>query len=316
MKRNQGEDKVAEKEAEKERAESGDDKIEGPQAVDMTLVRLDPPKGRARAKSAAKNRVPVEFYLRMTTPLNFFMQLGPRGSGREESEFRRCVRKEPGYVAPVPFRGVAQLGDHEYPFALDCDGRRASGYNKLYFDLNHNGDLTDDKPVAASDVTSQSVAVLSQFPRIDMEIETQGKSSPYSFMLNAAARLGPDPSVTVSLYSAAIRDGFIPQGRNKTHVVLVDGNSNGRFDDVASLAGTGGMTGRGRSGLVQGDLTAGTCSPKTPPWAATATSSARRSPSARPSTGWKSRPRATRSSSPPRRRPSAMSLTPARRTGP
>ena len=239
-----------EKDAEKETEQRGDDKIEGPQSVEMKLVRLDPPKGRARVKSANKNRVPVEFYLRLTNPVNFFMQLGTRGGGREESEFRRCVRKEPAYNAPVPFRGVAQLGDHEYPFALDCDGRRATGYNKLYFDLNHNGDLTDDKPVLTSDVNAQRAAVLSQFPRIDLEVETQGKSMPYSFILNSVARLGPEPSVTVSLYSAAIRDGFITQGRKKTHLVLVDDNSNGRFDDVASL----GMTGRERTGLVPGDL--------------------------------------------------------------
>ena len=239
-----------EREAEKEDRERGDDKIEGPQSIAMKLVRLDPPRTRSKAKGGAKGRVPADFYLRLINPAHYFAQLGNRGGSREESEFRRAVRKEPAYTAAMPFRGVAQLGEQQYAFALDGDGRRAGAFSKLYFDVNRNGDLTDDKPVAAIDVNSQAGAVLTQFPRVDLDIDVGGRSTPYAFLISAATRLGPEPSVTVSLYSAAIRDGYITEGRKKTHLVLVDDNSNGRFDDVASL----GSTGRRPAGLLPGDL--------------------------------------------------------------
>lgn len=209
------------------------------QTVAMKLVRLDPPKGRARAKGK-KNAVPSEFFLRLTEPLSFYMQLGGRGM-RSEEGFRGAVRKEPSYSAPTPFRGLASLGAGEYAFALDADGKSAAAYNKLFFDFNHNGDLTDDKPVAAVEVNAPPTGGLaqSQFPRVDVP-SASGEASDYSFLLGSLCRsVMGEAYASVSIYAAAIREGHITQGRRRTHLVLVDHNSNGRFNDPISLRNTG-----------------------------------------------------------------------------
>jgi hypothetical protein len=205
------------------------------QTVSMKLVRLDPPKGRGRSKGK-KTGVPAEFFLRLTEPLSFYMQLGGRGM-RSDEGFRGTVRKEPSYAAPAPFRGVAGLGGYEYAFALDSDGKQAAAYNKLYFDANHNGDLTDDKPIAAAETNAPPGGGMmqSQFPRVDVSLG-DSSSPDYSFLLGTLCRsaLG-EAYASVSIYSAAIREGYITQGRRKTHLVLVDHNSNGRFNDPISL---------------------------------------------------------------------------------
>ena len=70
---------------------------------------------------------------------------GVRVAGTDQEAFTKIVKKESKYVSESPFRGVAKLGGQEYAFALDVKDAKSKGYNRLYFDFNHNGDLTDDK---------------------------------------------------------------------------------------------------------------------------------------------------------------------------
>jgi hypothetical protein len=209
----------------------------GEQSIAMKLVRLEPPKSRGRSKGG-KNKVPSEFFLRLTEPLSFYMQMGGRGDRSHEGEFRSLVRKEPSYTAPQPFRGVARFGGSEYALALDADSKQAGGYNRLYFDANHNGDLTDDKPVSAIELNAPAGTGMaqSQFPRVDVQANDASGPAEYSFLLGTLSRstMG-EAYTTVSLYSAAIREGYVTQGRKRTRLVLVDHNSNGRFNDAVSL---------------------------------------------------------------------------------
>ena len=118
----------------------------------------------------------------------------------------------------------------------------------MYFDANGNGDLTDDKPTAATEVTGPTATVSqSQFPRVDVSLDVDGTSVDYSFLISSMSQQTPGRSyTTVSLYAAAVREGYITQGKKLTRVVLVDHNSNGRFDDAAAV--------RSRSTVVMGDL--------------------------------------------------------------
>ena len=119
-----------------------------------------------------------------TYPQYFQMQIGPPNSPvryetPDQAAFKRIVKKEPKYVSKHPFRGVAKLGSQEYAFALDTSApdrpeakeakpgaKKAETesalakltekfakaappttlvpYDRLYFDFNRNGDLTDD----------------------------------------------------------------------------------------------------------------------------------------------------------------------------
>jgi hypothetical protein len=220
----------------------------GSQEVPMKLVRLDPPGRKSRGKGA----VPSDYVLRLTTPQQFVMQLGEAavssGADAREAAFHRVVHKEPTYSIPVPFRGVAKLGGKDYAFALDAVGRQPIGYNKLYFDLNGNGDLTDDKPISTNDVTSLGPGMVqSQFPRVDMTLNVDGKPAEYSFMLSVMGRnTRLQNYVTASLYGAVVREGYVLDGKKRTRLLLLDHNSNGRFDDTVSM--------RGPSGVSEGDL--------------------------------------------------------------
>jgi hypothetical protein len=142
-------------------------------------------------------------------------------------------------------------------------------YNRLYFDFNHNGDLTDDKVIEAepnrtSPSTSSSSYVRFEFPRVDITIDAGGTELDYAFFLNGYAR----PSTytmsssgereertyaSVSLNATAWREGDIELEGKKRHVVLVDFNSNGRFDDALKLR-TDVMMSDGRLYSEQGDM--------------------------------------------------------------
>ena len=107
----------------------------------LKLLRLDPPKRKSRGKSVAL----ADYVLRLTEPQQFVQQ--DKWSGAAQAEFQRLVKKEPKYVVPIPFRGVAKLGGRSFCFALDAVAPKAAGYDRLYFDANGNGDLTDDPKV-------------------------------------------------------------------------------------------------------------------------------------------------------------------------
>jgi len=73
---------------------------------------------------------------------------------------------------------------------LDAKDKKSRGYDRLYFDLNANGDLTDDQPIDALTTESPRVVFPSeysdhQFPRVDLSIPWDGKSLEYSFQFSA-----------------------------------------------------------------------------------------------------------------------------------
>jgi hypothetical protein len=222
----------------------------GPQNVALKLVRLDPPKGHGKSVK------PAQSYLAQTIPQQFHHQ-AKGGQATEQlygrqAQFPKIVTKEPKYLAPLPLKDVANIGGQDYAFVLDVTDAKAKGYNKLYFDLNHNGDLTDDKPVIAKDVEADAKKSSSQsiFPRVDMKLDGKDGPEEYGFILNVACQtVGDIQLADANLYSAIMREGYLTQGGRKTHLVLLDRNSNGRFADILSVFHAG-----DRPYLNQGDL--------------------------------------------------------------
>jgi hypothetical protein len=210
------------------------------QEIPMKLVRLDLPKPKARGKSASP-----PYLFSQVNPQQIYVKLG-QGDDARDAAFHRAVTKEPSYTATTPVRGVARFGKREYGFAIDSAGKGA--FNRLYFDVNGNGDLTDDKPITAT-MSNSPIAGLaqSQFPRADITLDAGGKSIEYAFVPSVICRTsGGDAYATVTLYAAAVREGFITRGAKRTSFVLVDHNSNGLFDDAASVRPDG--------NVVEGDL--------------------------------------------------------------
>jgi hypothetical protein len=178
------------------------------------------------------------------------------GSAGEE-DFNSVIKKEPEkYIVERPLRGVAKLGSKKYGFALDKKSGESKSFDRLYFDLNCNGDLTDDRPIDAispeppkedgkgekaeknkAKVTRRPALVRSgspvvRFPRVDMTLEADGKSYEYSFFLNVYAQFSGDhPVASASLSPAVYYKGEITLEGKTLPIALVDNNSNGRFDD-------------------------------------------------------------------------------------
>lgn len=231
------------------------------QALSMRLTRLELPRTPGRDDS-------LGMIYRATRPQNFYL---PVGSGAKSSKFSQVIEKEPKYASANPCRAVAHFGSHAYGFALDSTGAKTPGYGRLYFDLNRNGDLTDDRYVDAEPKMGDSGGNMAQyrFPRVDLTIDVDGAQVDYAFLFSALyMKAKNEEYVSASLNAAAYREAEIRGlGKKKHHVVLVDYNSNGRFDDQfrvdqrgSSLAPVPGdllLIDPGPASTVDFDLTAG-----------------------------------------------------------
>jgi hypothetical protein len=208
----------------------------------LELKRLGASKGTAGAPAG-------DVLARCCSPQIFFMDVGGRGlsAGGDADAFRQVVKREPrSYVAVRPFRGVARLGSREYGFVLDASSPAVPGYDRLYFDLNGNGDLTDDRVIAGV-ISGTPQVNTAAFPRVDLPIEVDGSRQDYSFFFKSlCSSVGGYASA--SLTPAVYREGKLQLGGKKCHVVLLDANSNGRFSDESRVPS---MTGVPR--LIPGD---------------------------------------------------------------
>jgi len=162
-------------------------------------------------------------------------------SQRMDKEFAQVVRKEPEkYLCDFPFRGVVKLGSQRFGFVLDSN-RLARGYHRLHFDLNGNGDLTDDQVIEAhrgGTVVGGDYASR-EFPRVDVVIDVDGTKMEYSFFVSVYSygiEAGKAPrQANVSFAAATYREGQITLDGKSHHLVLLDFNSTGRFDDVFTV---------------------------------------------------------------------------------
>lgn len=229
-------------------------------------------------KVEASGRVssPLDHMFRSTSAQGFFMQIGgPEGRvvrpGDEgKPEFSTLITKEPAkYEAEHPFRGVAKLGSRYYGFVLDSappqkaeekkEGEKKGTdapdsepvaeskekpapklipYSRLYFDLNHNGDLTDDEVIEAESTRQYAVNYAqSMFPRADLTIDVDGTEVEYAFTMRVYTHSsGEFAYANASLSAAAYREGEITLDGKKYRVVIVDFNSNGMFNDESEVS--------------------------------------------------------------------------------
>lgn len=203
------------------------------------------------------------------------------GLEQHEAAFKKIVKKEPKYHSKRPFKGVAKLGTQEFAFALDVapapdkpkEPLQTKGdtkpkaksedakskeeskekqppkkeaidvpmYDRLYFDVNHNGDLTDDKVLEGKiqkypQPEGRMFARIG-FPRLDVTIDADGTSMASSIHFSGDVNSSPDwGHVGIRINAGAYREGEITLEGKKRKVVLIDFNSNGRFDDEMHVA--------------------------------------------------------------------------------
>jgi hypothetical protein len=219
----------------------------------LALKRL-PPRGEVFSPGLLTIEPPaaqdpgVEHVWRAVSPQSFFMQIMAKGTKNpQEIEFQKIVHKEPKYNSPQPLRGVVTLGSDKYGFALDAKDAKAGGYNRLYFDLKHSGDLSDQKPIdvgAGNEKEPANPTNVAQFPRVDLIVNAGGAKVDYSFYFQVYWQdAGPFKYASASLTAAVYREGDITLDGKKHHLILVDANSNGRFDDPITPVETVGPAG-------------------------------------------------------------------------
>ncbi|MBC8869113.1 MAG: hypothetical protein H8E44_06830 [Planctomycetes bacterium] len=171
---------------------------------------------------------------------SFYSRAGSDVRIAGQTSFTKVVVKEPKYTSARPFKAVAKLGTLDFGFAFDSDAAEADQpkstsrtstrvlYTRLYFDSNHNGDLTDDPIIETERKSSSS----SYFPRVDVNVDIDGTKTEYSFYMRAYS--SSSGYSRAYLYGAAYRQGEITLNGEKKRVVLVDSNSNAQFDDPVS----------------------------------------------------------------------------------
>jgi hypothetical protein len=219
---------------------------------------------------------PRDYRFRSARPQSFFMQIGgPQGMvmgtrGTGAPDFSAVIKKEPAeYESKHPFRGVAKLGGEYFGFVFDAAPKEESeekgdqaesdatkelarmkqrlvgggklmesvAYKRLYFDINHNGDLTDDKVIEAESTRRSSISYTNcSFPPVDLNIEVDGTELSYAFTMRVYSNANTSFSyANASLSAAAYREGGMVIDGKKRRIVLVDFNSNGRFDDPTEI---------------------------------------------------------------------------------
>jgi hypothetical protein len=204
-----------------------------PETFDLELKRL--PSSYSTSSSA-------DYAFRSRYYQRFYTRDGSYVRTSDQPDFSTVIDKEPKYTSPRPFRGVAKLGNQNFGFALDADStesdqqpstsptRTRVQYKRLHFDLNHNGDLTDDQVVEVE----RSSSSYSYFPRVDLAIDSDETKMEYAFHMRVYS--SSSGYSRAYLYGAAYRHGEITLNGEKKRVVLVDFNSNGRFDDAMSVS--------------------------------------------------------------------------------
>jgi hypothetical protein len=161
---------------------------------------------------------------------------GEEGEGQEgeAEEAEEAEAEEAQEAEQSEAAEEAEEGAEKTPPKLDQ-------YNRLYFDLNHNGDLTDDGVIEAEQPSATRVLMSSgysrfMFPRVDLTIEVDGTKTDYSFFFSVYSRASTSYSyASASLNAAVYREGEIMLDGKKRRVVLLDFNSNGRFDDEYAI---------------------------------------------------------------------------------
>ncbi|MCE5248588.1 hypothetical protein LLG96_00060 [bacterium] len=152
--------------------------------------------------------------------------------------------KLPAFKSKKPVYVLIKLGDRERLAVIDMQNADDLFYNRYFFDANGNGNLTDDPPIDGKIVPDSNKSYCQvQFSPVDITVEVDGKSLPYSFRpvisgngLNGFKKFGIEENTLNQYLNAYLRlncsyRGEFSVGEKKYIFMLGDSNVNGRFDD-------------------------------------------------------------------------------------
>ncbi|MBN1908726.1 MAG: hypothetical protein JW818_03220 [Pirellulales bacterium] len=174
---------------------------------------------------------------------------------KDEKKEEKKAEKKSGSVAK---RSIASSGrrvvlmDGGLVFLNGDEGEQTEvpPYTRLYLDLNHNGDLTDDKVIEADTSADSRRRVYRSyayytFPVMTVPIEVDGAKADYMFRMSVSVNArGEQIYANGSVQAAGYREGQITLDGQEYRVVAIDFNGNGRFDDTTSMRTAGSPTRR------------------------------------------------------------------------
>jgi hypothetical protein len=172
----------------------------------------------------------------------------PNGKAAEKTADKtteKTANKSSSLIAAISGAIVEATGPSDSNSPATPSSVKDFAYNRLYIDFNHNGDLTDDKVIEITPNSRSAVIVNSpgitykpfEFPQIDMAVSVDGTKVDHSFYVNGYAYASAKScTVFISFSSAVCREGDITLEGKQHHLVLIDFNSNGRFDDKAKIS--------------------------------------------------------------------------------
>lgn len=143
-----------------------------------------------------------------------------------------------------PLYAQLELGGKSHLFVLDAVKPKAALYDRLYFDANGNGDLTDDKPADTVSL-GRGTSTRAEFPPQETVLEPGARRYVFSVSLYAY----PDedretspafPKLMISGYLRALcaYSGSFKLDGKTYHVLLGDARVNGVFSDTLSVSST------------------------------------------------------------------------------
>ena len=147
--------------------------------------------------------------------------------------------KLPHLVGGEPLYALVPLGDEKRLMVFDSTEAKKCIYDRLYFDANGNGDLTDDPAINGTLRQRSANYRTAEFSSIDCTIKVDGAPQPYnfavtltSFAVNGKNRKLPMQTNIRLRVTCGYVGEFDLNGR-RYQVALGDRNANGRFDDCA-----------------------------------------------------------------------------------
>lgn len=155
-----------------------------------------------------------------------------KGDKKDKEEERDAKKEESGSLLSSLAKMLTGGKDKK------AEAFKSVPYDRLYFDLDHDGDLTDEEVIEAESSRSANGGnyVSTSFSRIDVPIKVESEKLDYAFTMRVTAySSGNHGYVSGSVNAAAYREGEITLDGKKHQLVLVDFNSNGRFDDATEI---------------------------------------------------------------------------------
>lgn len=164
-----------------------------------------------------------------------------------EANDKAAKQKDAKKEAKDADSAVAKLRDRLLAAKVSAKPLPRITYDRLYFDFNRNGDLTDDKLVEGTAEwhnynpppgQGQPKMWFGQlrFPRLDVALSVDGKPIECCFFFSGHMQVSSSHSHTsFQLNAGAYREGDITLAGKKRRAVLIDFNSNGLFNDVIKI---------------------------------------------------------------------------------